>query len=119
MLDIGGGNGEFAVFMASKGWDVVLQDTISKVLDRNIDKKLQSTQKIVTVQYFGRQKGQEWELLTEAFLPENPTDNERFSGRFSFSKTGTWEVKAIASGKAWFNFRVWRKLNFCLWLEKL
>ena len=61
-----------------------------------IDEKLQSTQKIVTVQYFGRQKGQEWELLTEAFLPENPTDNERFSGRFSFSKTGTWEVKAMA-----------------------
>ena len=38
LLDIGGGNGEFAVFMASKGWDVVLQDSISKVEDRNIDK---------------------------------------------------------------------------------
>ena len=37
VLDIGGGNGEFAVFMASKGWDVVLQDTISEVWDKNIE----------------------------------------------------------------------------------
>ena len=29
VLDIGGGNGDFAVYMASKGWDVVLQDTMS------------------------------------------------------------------------------------------
>ena len=42
LLDIGGGNGEFAVFMASKGWDVVLQDTMSKLADRNIDKNFQS-----------------------------------------------------------------------------
>ena len=38
LLDIGGGNGEFAVFMASKGWNVVLQDSISEVvvIDKNI-----------------------------------------------------------------------------------
>mgnify|MGYP001074017353 CR=1 FL=1 len=42
VLDIGGGNGEFAFFMASKGWDVVLQDTISEVVDRNIYKNFES-----------------------------------------------------------------------------
>ena len=40
VLDIGGGNGEFAAFMASKGWDVVLQDSISEVVE--IDKNIES-----------------------------------------------------------------------------
>jgi len=31
LLDIGGGNGEFASFMALKGWDVVLQDNITNI----------------------------------------------------------------------------------------
>ncbi len=42
VLDIGGGNGEFAVFMASKGWDVVLQDSISEVIDGKIDTNIES-----------------------------------------------------------------------------
>ena len=42
VLDIGGGNGDFAVYMASKGWDVVLQDTISEVVDRNIVENFES-----------------------------------------------------------------------------
>ena len=41
VLDIGGGNGDFAVYMASKGWDVVLQDTMSGVVDRNIVKNFE------------------------------------------------------------------------------
>ena len=41
VLDIGGGNGEFAVFMASKGWSVVLQDNISEVANSNIDKNFE------------------------------------------------------------------------------
>lgn len=35
LLDIGGGKGEFAVFMESKGWDVVLQDSITDVVYTN------------------------------------------------------------------------------------
>ncbi|MBC8257126.1 MAG: class I SAM-dependent methyltransferase [Candidatus Marinimicrobia bacterium] len=31
ILDVGGGNGEFAAFMALQGWKVVLQDKISKI----------------------------------------------------------------------------------------
>jgi len=42
VLDIGGGNGDFAVFMASKGWDVVLQDSISEVIDGKIDTNIES-----------------------------------------------------------------------------
>ena len=36
LLDVGGGNGEFAAFMASQGWKVVLQDKISNI-DNLID----------------------------------------------------------------------------------
>ena len=34
LLDIGGGKGEFAGFMASKGWKLVLQDSISRVEEK-------------------------------------------------------------------------------------
>ena len=59
LLDIGGGNGDFAVFMASKGWDVVLQDTISKVVDRNIDKNFESVKDLHILK-----DGQKFDVIT-------------------------------------------------------
>jgi len=59
VLDIGGGNGEFAVFMASKGWDVVLQDTISEVEDRSIDKNFESVKDLHILK-----DGQKFDVIT-------------------------------------------------------
>jgi len=67
-----------------------------------MDDQLRRSEKILVVQYFGRQKDQEWNLLTESFLPEDSTSDERYSGRYSFEKPGAWDIKAIAqceSGK--------------------
>ena len=41
LLDIGGGKGEFAVFMAEKGWDVVLQDSISGIEGKTISQNIE------------------------------------------------------------------------------
>ena len=59
VLDIGGGNGEFAVFMASKGWDVVLHDTISEVVYRNIDKNFESIKDLHILK-----DGQKFDVIT-------------------------------------------------------
>ena len=42
LLDIGGGKGEFAVFMAENGWDVVLQDSISGLEGITISQNIES-----------------------------------------------------------------------------
>ena len=40
LLDIGGGKGEFAVYMSSKGWDVVVQDSISGETNFNAENNI-------------------------------------------------------------------------------
>ena len=55
LLDIGGGSGEFASFMALKGWDVVLQDNISNLDGINGSKgirKVTNIQMIKSAEHF-------------------------------------------------------------------
>ena len=55
LLDIGGGNGEFASFMAQKGWDVILQDKFSILDNMNEDiniKTVENLEMIKEVEYF-------------------------------------------------------------------
>ena len=55
LLDIGGGNGEFASFMSLKGWDVVLQDNLSNLNDINETKgvrKVENLQMINSTEHF-------------------------------------------------------------------
>ena len=59
VLDIGGGNGEFALFMASKGWDVVFHDTISEVVYSNIDKNFESVKDLHILK-----DGQKFDVIT-------------------------------------------------------
>jgi len=55
LLDIGGGNGEFTSFMSIKGWDVVLQDSISNLDGINGSKdvrKVENLQMIKSDEHF-------------------------------------------------------------------
>ena len=42
LLDIGGGKGEFAAYMASRGWDVVCQDRFTDKLNMNTSREIKS-----------------------------------------------------------------------------
>ena len=42
LLDIGGGKGEFAAYMASRGWDVVCQDRLTDKLNMNTSREIKS-----------------------------------------------------------------------------
>jgi hypothetical protein len=51
--------------------------------------------KVVAVEYLGREPDGEWELLTSIAAPTQPTPNERFAGRHTFQKAGSYEVQAV------------------------
>ena len=46
LLDVGGGNGEFAAFMALQGWNVFLQDKISKLDNLSDSKNINTVQNL-------------------------------------------------------------------------
>ena len=46
LLDVGGGNGEFATFMALQGWNVFLQDKISKLDNLSDSKNINTVQNL-------------------------------------------------------------------------
>jgi len=46
LLDVGGGNGEFATFMALQGWDVFLQDKIPKLDNLSDSKNINTVQNL-------------------------------------------------------------------------
>ncbi len=49
LLDVGGGNGEFADFMALQGWKVYLQDKISKLDNLSDNKNINTVQNLETI----------------------------------------------------------------------
>ena len=51
--------------------------------------------KVVSVEYLGREPEGDWELLTSITAPTEPTPQERFAGRHTFQKAGTYEVQAV------------------------
>lgn len=51
--------------------------------------------KVVSVEYLGREPDGDWELLTSITAPTEPTPQERFAGRHTFEKAGSYEVQAV------------------------
>ena len=49
LLDIGGGNGDFAEFMMLNGWNVVMQDKVSSQFDSIINKNISITENLDSI----------------------------------------------------------------------
>ena len=50
LLDIGGGQGEFAAYMASRGWDVVCQDRLTDKLNMNTFQDIKSVVDLIEIE---------------------------------------------------------------------
>ena len=50
LLDIGGGKGEFAAYMASRGWDVVCQDRLTDKLNMNTSREIKSVVDLTNIE---------------------------------------------------------------------
>ncbi len=61
-----------------------------------IDQAALETHQITEVEYWARQPQGEWTMVYNSLPPEEPTSTVRYSGRYVFEKTGTWEMRAVA-----------------------